>query len=372
MKQSDKILLVDDSPDNLKLLTAILGEQYELIYATSGEMALTLVNDFKPDLIILDIMMPGIDGYETCRRLRRNAELCHAKIILISAKSDTEDRLEGYRAGADDYIARPFDHDELLAKVRVFLRLKFVEELNVLKTDLLTLLNHETRTPITGIMGAMQIFGMEGDLKEQDRQELINIAVKNCDRLVSLLNKSMLLCELQSGLRTLTKDCVELGALMNHALQKHQKFAGERKVQVVVEEAKETCVEGDAGFLTFLADAILHNAIRFSFPEEVVRVNIREEAGRVELVVTNNGPGIKRSYLPYVFQAFIPQDIDHHSDGHGLSLAVCREIIQAHGGQISVESDPGKSTCFSVSLPALPVDSFSQKPINTAELQPVG
>ena len=124
MQPRSRILVVDDSPTNIKIAKVTLGEIYHLATAVTGEEALQIAPDFQPDVILLDIMMPGIDGYEVCREIRGNPALRNTKIIMVSAKAMVSERLEGYEAGADDYITKPFEEDELLAKVRVFLRLK--------------------------------------------------------------------------------------------------------------------------------------------------------------------------------------------------------------------------------------------------------
>src|SRR2546425_9104352 len=132
MLRNTRILIVDDHPTNIAVLEEILGEPYTLKTAACGEEALVMALDFQPALILLDIMMPGIGGYETCRRLRAHPTLRHAKIIMVSARALVSQRLQGYEAGADDYITKPFDGDELVAKVRVYPRLKSLEEVKQL------------------------------------------------------------------------------------------------------------------------------------------------------------------------------------------------------------------------------------------------
>ncbi len=124
MQPRSRILVVDDNPTNIKIAKAVLGEDYDLALAVTGEEALEIAPAFRPDVILLDIMLPGIDGYEVCRKIRGNPALRHTKIIMVSAKAMISGRLQGYEAGADDYITKPYEEDELLAKVRVFLRLK--------------------------------------------------------------------------------------------------------------------------------------------------------------------------------------------------------------------------------------------------------
>lgn len=123
-----RILIVDDSPINVDILTELLEDQYELVSAASGEECLSILPQFAPDIVLLDIMMPGIDGYEACRRIKASPVGPFTQVILVSGKGSTQERLEGYQAGADDYIVKPFDHDELLAKLRVQLRLRTAVE----------------------------------------------------------------------------------------------------------------------------------------------------------------------------------------------------------------------------------------------------
>src|SRR5467141_3561037 len=126
MRTPQRILIVDDHPTNIDVLQEFLSDDYVLATATSGEEALALAPDFQPALILLDVMMPGIDGYETCRRIRTTPALRHTKIILVSARAMVEERLRGYEAGADDYITKPFEKHELRAKVHAYLRLQYV------------------------------------------------------------------------------------------------------------------------------------------------------------------------------------------------------------------------------------------------------
>jgi CheY-like chemotaxis protein len=132
MENQYKILAVDDDLANLNIISEMLEDRYEVEIATSGEEGLKIAKQIVPDLILLDIMMPGIDGYEVCRRLRSDATFANTKILFLSAKELVRDRLTGYDAGGDDYITKPFDDEELLAKIRVFLRLKLEEEMKSL------------------------------------------------------------------------------------------------------------------------------------------------------------------------------------------------------------------------------------------------
>ncbi len=127
-----RILVVDNDQINLNIISETLSEYYQIETSETGEDALKIIDQFSPDIVLLDIMMPGIDGYEVCRRIRANPKQANVKILFISAKEVLEDRLFGYKVGGDDYITKPFEEEELLAKVKVFLRLKYEEGIELL------------------------------------------------------------------------------------------------------------------------------------------------------------------------------------------------------------------------------------------------
>ncbi|MFQ5501953.1 MAG: response regulator [Phycisphaerae bacterium] len=187
MEPKSKILAVDDSPTNVAVMQEMLGEEYTLKTAASGEEALEIANDFRPDITLLDIMMPGIDGYEVCRRMRATPSLRQTKIIMVSAKALVSERLEGYAAGADDYITKPFAEDELQAKIRVYLRLKNVEEVDQLKNGVVSLLGHEMRSQINGILLPTTLLMSDEDMAGVERKMLADMVYRNIKRLHGLL-----------------------------------------------------------------------------------------------------------------------------------------------------------------------------------------
>ena len=199
MSYHTRILIVDDQPTIVAILQKILGNHYVLKTATCGEEALAIAADFSPALILLDIMMPGIDGYDTCLQLRAHPTLRHTKIIMVSAGASVTERLKGYEVGADDYITKPFDEEELLAKVRVYLRLKSVEEVDRLKSDMIALLSHEVRTPLNEILAPVDMLLAEQDMNAADRTMLLNLVQHSAQRLLRLFARISKLSQMKAG-----------------------------------------------------------------------------------------------------------------------------------------------------------------------------
>ena len=240
MEQSSKILIVDDNPVNVDLLEAILDEDYTLATAASGEEALTVVQDFQPDIVLLDIMMPGIDGYETCRRMRDMPGLQHLKIMMVSAKAMVSERLEGYEAGADDYITKPFDDAELVAKVRVYLRLKSLEEANRLKSDVLTWLGQQTITALNGLNGTLEFLMDEPAIDQAQRTELLRIAHQNSKALYPLYIKALTLGALRNENPNSDQALAELSSQVKQAVAQLAPHAASRDVELGLASAETT------------------------------------------------------------------------------------------------------------------------------------
>jgi two-component system, sensor histidine kinase and response regulator len=355
MPRRHRILAVDDSPVNLAILEEMLADSYELRCAGSGEEALTVAREFRPDIVLLDIMMPGMGGFEACECLRRDSVLSHAKVILLSAKTEVANRLKGYEVGADDFISKPFNHEELLAKIAVFLRLKNAEELDALKSDVLMLINHETRTPLNGILGALQLLADSESCAAASEQELIQYAVHSGQRLERLIRKGMLYAELRSGRVTFTPLTICLRTMLEDVIGSQIPQAISRGVTVELRGIPSAMVAADATHLRFVCESLLENAIRFTAPTVPVVVNLACVGDMVELSVADGGRGVDASYLPHLFDGFVSTDIAHHTEGHGLSLAICKEILERHGGSIAVESIAGEGATFRAVMPASPV-----------------
>ena len=354
MHAKKKILGVDDNPTNLAVLEEMLEEDYEFRTAATGEEALSIASEFRPELILLDVMMPGIDGYEVCRRLRADAVLRHAKIIMVSAKAMVSERMKGYEAGADDYVTKPFEQEELLAKVRVYLRLKSVEEIDRLKTDVLALLSHETRTPLIGLLGGIDVLMSADDLDAAEREKWLQI-MRNCARsITNLIEKALTLSCMKSGKWKPSREYVDLCNVVRDATRQLAASAAERNVKISEGFGGGAMVSVDRKEITRMVTAMLDNAIRFSPSEETVTVEVSRDNGEVCLTVTDRGKGIEPDHVPYVFDELHDPKVSHHTQGHGMSLAIARHAVLGHEGTIRVESTKGSGATFEVRLPAVP------------------
>ena len=352
MHTRSRILIVDDSTASVAILRKMLKEGYCLQSACSGEEAIEIASQFRPDLILLDIVMPGIDGYEVCRRLREDPVLGYTKVIMVSSKSSIEERLEGYEAGANDYVTKPFHKAELLAKVKVYLQLKSIEELDRLKTDLLTLLAHETDTPLSAILPTLDMVMADTDMDPEERNALLGMARECAENLQKIFSKVLTLSSLKAGTTHFSIIEEDLGFIVQSAVQEAEVNSAEGGVSILVNVPDAAEVEMDMNSIKFVVEALLDNAIKFSPRGGEVLVNVAEQGAGFNLEVTDQGEGIEPSFLPRVFDEFSVRDIDHHSAGLGLSLSLARQIVHGHNGTINVSSIQGVGTNFTVWLPS--------------------
>ena len=331
------ILAVDDDAIILEMYRAILEDAYDVHLTSSGEEALNfLAAHPRVDLILLDIIMPNIDGYETCRRIRQNALFTDAKVIFVSAKMLVEDRLQGYEIGADDYLTKPFEESELLAKIKVFMRLKKAEEINKIKTNFVNLLYHETRTPLTSIFGYATLLRQSPSLTSQELYFVEQI--QRCgETILRSSEKTMLLNNLKSDNVPVERARIPLSIFFSDKQNFQERSSGiKREIRICGDEALWIYV--DPKLFGIVIDTLLDNAWKFACPGTTVEVTVKLLKDRVRIEVANEGNQITSEQQEIIFSEFAVQDISHHHEGPGLSLAIAKRIIEAHDGTLTVRN----------------------------------
>lgn len=351
MSRHQRILIVDDHPTNIALLEDILGEDYILATAISGEDALAIVTPFRPDLILLDIMMPGINGYETCRRLREMPALRHIKILMVSAKARVEERLHGYEVGADDYITKPFDEEELLAKVRVYLRLKSVEEIDQLKSHLLSLLSHKTLTPLHGILAPLNSLLDEDTLNTEERRELLQMARDSATSLTQLVDKITDLSAMKTGNWPFHFLPMDLSEVVASAIRNVTALAEERQITIQAELPPAAPLSLDPQRMVETMGTLLENAIQLGREGSCITVVMYPHEEHYEVCITDQGEGLAPDVLPQFYDGFGWGSGTGNADRQGLDLALARQIVFAHNGLLKIDSEQGVGNTYTVSLP---------------------
>jgi signal transduction histidine kinase len=349
MRKITKVLIVDDEPQNVLVMREILSfhPQYICKGAVSGEEALAIVNTFYPDIILLDVMMPGIDGYQVCKRIRTGNQHKFAKIIMVSGMSMIDYRLRGYDAGADDYLTKPYDEDELLAKLEVYSKLSRMEEVDTLKTTALNILRHETRTPLNGILLGSELLGhMDGlSKKALDYIELVRQSGLKIQELVEKITRYF---SIKDGMvKNLSEQylCLVISSIISRL---HVSAGSEVEVNCGCD--KDIKFTADWELLQEAFYYVIDNAFKVSRETGVVTIHCWQKAADIIIQVSDQGPGVHPSLTERVFDGLFTPDLLHHRQGTGLGLAIAKEIIEEHGGRISCRNQEHCGTLLEIIL----------------------
>ncbi len=392
--QPAAVLVVDDDPRAVEVVTFILeAEGFRLLAAEDGEAALAVVAHSSPDVVLLDVRMPGLDGFEVCRRLKADPATVFVPVVLLTSLTSTHDRIAGAAAGADDFLSKPFDNVELATRVKSLVRVKRLHdqiqdynrelearvaertaelqraleqlrELDQLKSEFIANVSHELRTPLLHVKGYLDLLvdGVMGDLSPEQRQGIgvAQEAVRQLERIVQdvvdFRDASQRVLSTDSG-RGLNLEPVSIAEAARAALEIIAPFATRRSIQVSLNFPPNLpLVRGDRAALTRILRHLLDNAVKFSPPGEGVLVTgearpfdrLKAGPGFVRVAVLDHGAGIPPEKLDHIFDIFYQADgsTTRRAGGLGVGLALVKVLLDAHAAQIRVQSEVGRGTTF--------------------------
>lgn len=370
------ILIVDDNADKRLAMSSVLEPLgYTTIEAESGEDALRQVMHQTFAVILMDVLMPVMDGYETARLIRMRRQSEQTPIIFVTAFATDEAQMPiAYASGAVDFLFAPIVPDILRAKVSVFVemfvkageladaraeledKIRRLQELDRLKEEFVALVTHELRTPLTSVAGYLDVVLEEDDdlaPLDPQRRHCVGIARRNAQRLIDLVEDLLLVRRLESGHDELLRVPVALSYLAADRLESVALMAGSKDVTVSGDITPEIVVEGDERRLAQVIDNLLSNAIKYTLPDGDVLLELASGPAGVRLAVTDTGIGIPAADQAQLFEPFFRASnvSDSASPGTGLGLAVTKQLVEALGGTIALESAEDCGSCFTVTLP---------------------
>lgn len=352
------VLVVDDQPGNVQLLGQILsGAGYEVMPATSGEQALARAQARRPDLVLLDMLMPGIDGFEVCRRLKLDAQLVEVPVVFLTAATEREFLVRAFELGAVDYITKPFVPEELLARVRTHINLKRAKEhLRLIareREDVTAIVAHDLKNPISNIRFAAQMLRRPG-LNAERQASLIDDIVSCCDEAIEFVQRFLQRRATIERVRSMELAAVALAPLIDRAIARQQAAAEARGVQVT-RSGVDLSAQADAAALRNVLQNLLSNAIRYAPRDSLIEVHLdADRPGYARVFVMDRGPGIAETERTKLFQRFarIAQTSTDADEtlSTGLGLAIAKDDIEQMGGYLWFEPRPGGGSVFAFEL----------------------
>jgi two-component system, sensor histidine kinase and response regulator len=355
------VLVVDDRIDNLRLLSDLLGEHgYEVRAVTTGRQALQAVEHHPPDLILLDITMPEMNGYEVCQRLKAKDRSKDVPVIFLTSLTDTADKVRAFDAGGVDYVTKPFQFDEVLARVKTHVALRRAQAdladsytrlraLEQLRDDLVRMVVHDMGSPLQALI--INLLLLKGAVSE-DKQEILQSASKLADelsRMTSDLFDVSRLEECRMPVKRAVWDLTQMARDVRTVLG-----AIDAKRLIDIESMGVVEVSCDGALIRRVMENLVTNALRHTPAGSPMRISIARGEGRVRVAVHDQGPGVPAEARERIFEKFGTVEVRQESAYHsvGLGLAFCKLAIEAHGGTIGVDPGVPVGSTFWFELPA--------------------
>ncbi len=355
------ILVVDDDLMSLEMLVSILEQEYRVVKAQSGAAALALLEQLRPDLILLDLVMPEMDGYTLFQRIKEQPALADTPVLFLTCMTEEQFEVKGLELGAVDYIAKPYNPHIVRLRIRNHLLLKSRQDQLVAisrsKSEFLANMSHEIRTPMNGVIGMTQLLRLTSLTPEQ--HQYLEAIELSADNLLDLINDILDLSKVEAGKVELDSADFSVHKAVQDVVttqisRVHQKGL---QLQLELSEALPLVVRGDQLRLKQILLNLLGNAVKFTEQGSITLsadlVAYQDQSSLIRITVADTGIGIDPSMLRIIFQPFSQGDrsITHRFGGTGLGLTICSRLAELMGGTITVASEPGQGSRFSLELP---------------------
>lgn len=364
-----KLLVVDDVQTNVLLLKALLGKEgYGILVANNGQEALEVIRNENPDLILLDVMMPGMDGFEVAERLKSEEFRCEIPIIFLTALDDTQSIVNGFKLGVGDFISKPFRKEELMVGIKHQLSLvaarRIIEEKNeeLRKTiagrdKMYSVIAHDLRSPMASMKMLLNtiMMSVEKDKIDPDIFDMLEMSNKTSEEVFSLLDNLLKWTKSQLGKLTVIPQKLDISGLADGVVEVMNSVAEVKHIKLIRTDHESFFVYVDIEMIKSILRNLISNAVKFSNPDSEIKVGIKAEDGKVIVSVTDSGKGIKKED-----QHKLLKDSTHFTtygtnseEGSGLGLLLCRDFARKNGGELWFESEENLGSVFSFSLPQL-------------------
>ena len=360
-----KILIVDDEPKSLYTMEMLLSQEpYTIFFAEGGRAALAQVETETPDVILLDVMMPDITGYEVCQRLKADDRWQHVPIILVTALDQREDVIQGLEAGADEFLTKPVNGPELRARVRTMLRMKKqydeLQETLQLRQDMADMIVHDMRSPISALLLYAEILERT-DPANISQQQVTQKIVYLANRLNSFLGDLLILAKMRSGKLLLNRTPTDVRQLILTLIEQYQHLADSKSIKLIPilpEEYRQFLL--DSRLIQRAIDNLISNALKYSPKGSKVTLSLEyfddssepmKKLSQFRFQISDEGPGIPPEDQERIFNKYEIIDVEREDVPQvGLGLALCKMVVDAHDGRIFVQNNRPTGAIFIIEI----------------------
>lgn len=363
------ILVVDDSPTNLKFLFNTLSKDgFQVLSAEDGESGIEQAIRMQPDIILLDVLMPGIDGFETCRRLKAHEATRDIPVIFMTVLSEPVDKLRGFNAGGVDYVPKPVHHEEVLARINAHLTIRNqqtqlqeqadqLKALNASKDKFFFVISHGLQSPFEDLLHFTEFIAEHiGHCSQEEIKEIVGTLRNSVENLHELLKNLFTWSGIQRGTIEFYPQYIDIREIVNRNLKLFMPVAEQKHVTLRSLIQDEMVVYADASMTYAIIRNLVSNALKFTDAGGKVRISAAHNETCVEVSVSDTGVGMSEEDLSKLFRI----DVKHQQigtageEGTGLGLILCKELVKKNSGTLSIESEAGKGTTVTVTLPKSP------------------
>ena len=357
-----RVLVVDDVVQNLQVVgTMLRNEGHDVMPAGSGAQALERVRARRPDLILLDLMMPEMDGLEVCRRLKADAATREIPVVFLTASNEMEHLVKGFEAGAVDYVTKPFNGPELLARVRTHLELKHarqrLREMNDEKNEFMGIVAHDLKNPLGAIQGYAEMILEETGVPAGEVGDCAGRIRETARRMTEMVQQLLDANRIECGEMKLAPAPADLSALVRSVVEGYRPRANAKQQTLVLQGDNVVCpAVVDSQVTVQVLENLVSNAVKYSPPGKTIAVRLMRESAAIRCAVRDEGPGLSAEDQKKLFGKFARLSAKPTGGEHstGLGLSIVKKMVEAMGGRVWCESEPGHGAMFAVEFPAAP------------------
>lgn len=361
------ILVVDDVISNVLLLKVLLAAQkFNVITASNGMEAIDITKKQQPDLILLDVMMPGMSGFEVAQKLKNDPEVQHIPIIFLTALNSTADIVTGFKVGANDFISKPFNKEELVIRVSHQISLIAAKRIILQKTEELkktiqgrdkiySVIAHDLRSPLGSIKMVLNMFvmTMSPQMIGEEQYEMLDSANKSTEELFTLLDNLLKWTKTQTGRLTVVFQDFELVKSISGVFEIFSLVSSSKNIELIFDSNEEINVRGDIDMVKTITRNLLSNAIKFSFSGSKIIIEVKKIGNMAVVSVKDFGKGMSQEEQQKLFnsETHFSKYGTNNEEGSGLGLLLCKDFATKNKGDLWLQSEEGKGSTFFFSIP---------------------